>query len=263
MPPVFAVQNLCAAYGSKAVLQGVSFSISQPGQLVGLLGANGSGKTTLLRAVCGSIPHTGQCLLNGLPLESLSTRQLAQQVSYVPQHSGISIAMSALDVVLMGFNPHLRLLEQPNAAQRTAAYEALQQVGLAALAQQDYLTLSGGEQQLCILARTLIERSALLLLDEPDSALDFHNRTQLLRLVAQLVQRDGHTGILCLHDPAPALAFCDILLLLKDGRLAAELHPKTDSLAAMQDALCQIYGPVELLSVQDRAGRSRLVLLPE
>ena len=169
-----------------AVLQGVSFSVPVPGQLIGLLGVNGSGKTTLLKAAAGLLPHTGQCLLDGVPLESLSTRRLAQTVSYIPQQSGISVSLSAREVVLMGFNPRLGVLQSPTAAMRAAADEALRTVGLANKAGQDYLTLSGGEKQLCILARTIAEDAPLLLLDEPDSALDLANRSRMTALLAQL-----------------------------------------------------------------------------
>ena len=162
-PPVgLCVQDLTVRYGTAAVLQGVSFSVPVSGQLIGLLGVNGSGKTTLLKAAAGLLPHTGQCLLDGVPLESLSTRRLAQTVSYIPQQSGISVSLSAREVVLMGFNPRLGILQSPTAAMRAAADEALRTVGLADKAGQDYLTLSGGEKQLCILARTIAEDAPLL-----------------------------------------------------------------------------------------------------
>lgn len=152
---MFTVENLAVRLGDKNILQNVHFTIDTPGQLVGILGANGSGKTTLLRAVAGLLPHTGCCLMDGVPLESLSTRCLAQTVSYIPQQSGMSVSMSAREVVLMGCNPRLGVLQSPTAAMCAAAEEALRTVGLADKAEQDYLTLSGGERQLCILARTL------------------------------------------------------------------------------------------------------------
>ncbi|MFZ2772164.1 MAG: ABC transporter ATP-binding protein, partial [Gemmiger qucibialis] len=110
---MFTVENLAVRLGDKNILQNVHFTIDTPGQLVGILGANGSGKTTLLRAVAGLLPHTGGCLMDGVPLESLSTRCLAQTVSYIPQQSGISVSMSAREVVLMGCNPRLGVLQSP------------------------------------------------------------------------------------------------------------------------------------------------------
>ena len=141
---MFTVENLAVRLGDKNILQNVHFTIDTPGQLVGILGANGSGKTTLLRAVAGLLPHTGCCLMDSVPLESLSTRCLAQTVSYIPQQSGISVSMSAREVVLMGCNPRLGVLQSPTAAMCAAAEEALRTVGLADKAEQDYLTLSGG-----------------------------------------------------------------------------------------------------------------------
>ena len=229
---------------------------------VGLLGVNGSGKTTLLKAAAGLLPHTGQCLLDGVPLESLSTRRLAQTVSYIPQQSGISVSLSAREVVLMGFNPRLGVLQSPTAAMRAAADEALRTVGLADKAGQDYLTLSGGEKQLCILARTIAEDAPLLLLDEPDSALDLANRSRMTALLAQLVHTGGKTALVCLHDPALALDSCDILVVLQGGGVAAVLHPRTDPPAVLQAALAAVYGPLELLPVTDCRGRRRLALLP-
>ena len=102
---MFTVENLAVRLGDKNILQNVHFTIDTPGQLVGILGVNGSGKTTLLRAAAGLLPHTGCCLMDGVPLESLSTRCLAQTVSYIPQQSGISVSMSAREVVLMGCKP--------------------------------------------------------------------------------------------------------------------------------------------------------------
>ena len=261
-PAGLCVQDLTVRYGAAAVLQGVSFSVPVPGQLIGLLGVNGSGKTTLLKAAAGLLPHTGQCLLDGVPLESLSTRRLAQTVSYIPQQSGISVSLSAREVVLMGFNPRLGVLQSPTAAMRAAADEALRTVGLADKAGQDYLTLSGGEKQLCILARTIAEDAPLLLLDEPDSALDLANRSRMTALLAQLVHTGGKTALVCLHDPALALDSCDILVVLQGGGVAAVLHPKTDPSAVLQAALAAVYGPLELLPVTDCRGRRRLALLP-
>ena len=259
---MFTVENLAVRLGDKNILQNVHFTIDTPGQLVGILGANGSGKTTLLRAVAGLLPHTGCCLMDGVPLESLSTRCLAQTVSYIPQQSGISVSMSAREVVLMGCNPRLGVLQSPTAAMCAAAEEALRTVGLADKAEQDYLTLSGGEKQLCILARTIAEDAPLLLLDEPDSALDLANRSRMTALLAQLVHTGGKTALVCLHDPALALDSCDILVVLQGGGVAAVLHPKTDPPAVLQAALAAVYGPLELLPVTDCRGRRRLALLP-
>ena len=102
----FSVCHLTAGYGNGHVIRDISFELDG-GCLMGVLGANGSGKTTMLKALCGILPHEGSCQLEETRLERLSPRQIAKLCSYIPQRSGISIDISVLDVVLMGFNPQL------------------------------------------------------------------------------------------------------------------------------------------------------------
>lgn len=263
--PVFFADHLRVLRGGHPILNDLSFSIESAGTMTGLLGANGCGKTTLIRTICQDLPHSGSCKLNGSVLEGLSVRNLARQISYIPQQTGISISMSVLDVILMGFYPMLKLFEQPSAMMREQAYTALCQTGIENLADRDYLTLSGGQKQLAILARTLVENTSLLLLDEPDSSLDFPNRSSMLRLIAETTKNHNKTTLVCLHSPDLALQFCDQILLLKDGKVSACLHPKTDSDEQMEKAFAEIYGPVRLLRISKNQvepdTQDRLVLL--
>lgn len=259
--PFFDVQDLSTGYHGHTVLHHVSFQL-QEHTLTGLLGNNGCGKTTMLKALCCLLPHTGQSAYQGMPLESMTLRQRSRIVSYIPQRSSITISMSALDVVLMGFNATLGLLKQHSPAQHDEALQALDQVGIAHLAHTDYLKLSEGQKQLCILVRTLIEKAPLLLLDEPDSALDFTNRFAILHTLEQVVQNRPAAGLLCLHDPLLALEYCNQLVLLKDGKCVCILHPATDSVSHMEAALQQIYGPLSLTACTDSSGKRHLVMLP-
>jgi len=258
----FSAEQISAGYGRQNVVENISFQM-EAGCLTGIIGANGSGKTTLLKALCGILPHQGACVLGDIILERQSPRQIARLCSYIPQRSGISIDISAVDVVLMGFNPRLGLLEYPTPAMKEAAVQALERVGLAGKEQTNYLHLSEGQKQLCILARTLISDSRLLLLDEPESALDFRFRYQMLSLLRDWVGSGERSAIVTLHDPCLALDCCDKLLLLAEGGVLGIIEPKKDSLAHMEQMLSAIYGSVSLQRCLSRSGESHLVMLRE
>lgn len=258
----FSVNNLTAGYGNGHVIENVSFELNS-GCIMGILGANGSGKTTMLKAICGILPHEGSCQLEQTQLERLSVRQMAKLCSYIPQRSGISIDISVLDVVLMGFNPQLGILEQPSKAMVQTAMEAIAQVGLSGKEHTNYLHLSEGQKQLCMMARTLVAGSKLLLLDEPESALDFYHRYQSLSLLRNWAKRSGRSAIVTLHDPVLALHSCEQLLLLAEGHGLGMIHPKTDSLETMEKMLRQIYGNISLQYITTRNGNRQLIMINE
>lgn len=255
------ISHISAGYGKKNILDQVSFSL-EPGMTLGILGANGSGKTTLLKSICGILPHSGSCLLDGVCLEKLSARKKALMCSYIPQRSGISIDISVLDVVLMGFNPQLKLLEPPTPAMRQRALEALKLAGLSGKEHANYLHLSEGQKQLCILARTLVSDARLLLLDEPESALDLQFRYRMLHTLSSWVKSRNSCAVLSLHDPNLALRYCDRLLLLLQGRVLGILSPAKMQPDDMKPFFEKLYGKISLqrcpLSCSDA-----LVLLKE
>ena len=113
------------------------------------------------------------------------------------------------------------------------------------------------------LARTMIEDTSLLLLDEPDSALDFQNRHLILKKLKDLVQSGEKTGLLCLHDPSLALDYCEQLLIMKEGRVVQCVKPQKDNLLDIEKALQQIYGNVSIAECKDKKGRRHLVLIWE
>ena len=258
----FSAKNITAGYGGKIIISDLSFDMDE-GCILGLLGANGSGKTTLLKSLCGILPHKGTCALQGTVLEDLSSRQLAGLCSYIPQRSGIGIDISALDVVLMGFNPQLGILQHPDSSMKERARQMLKEVGLEDKEHMNYLHLSEGQKQMCILARTLVSDSRLLLLDEPESALDFRYRYRMLDMLRNWIAQTRGGAIVTLHDPALALNYCDKLMILKNGEILQILSPKEDSLEKMEQALCEIYGPVNLQICQTRSGKEVLTMLKE
>ena len=136
-------------------------------------------------------------------------------------------------------------------------------VGLSGKEHMNYLHLSEGQKQLCILARTLVADSKLLLLDEPESALDFHFRYQMLSLIRGWNKETHSTALVSLHDPMLALNNCDRLLLLADGHIFSTISPQTDTLASMEEKLCHIYGDISLHHCVNKSGQKQIVMLKE
>lgn len=256
------IQNLHAGYDNNEILRGVTFEV-QAQSLVGVLGANGSGKSTLLKALCGILPSQGQITLCGRDARKLSSREMARLSRYIPQRSGISLDISVLDVVLMGFNPQLGLLEYPSAAMREQGSRALQAVGLGQRIHSNFQSLSEGQKQLCILARAMLLESGVLFLDEPESALDFSGRYKMLELIRQWMSQRPSAALVTLHDPQLALNTCNTLLLLKDGKIIASCCPQQDSLAEMEGKLSLVYGNLSVRRCQGRSEKHQLVLLKE
>lgn len=247
---ILTINNLSCSYGSKIILDNLSLDI-QPGHVVGLLGTNGCGKTTLLKCIGNIIPYNGNILFssqaNNIDIKSLSAKELAQKISYIPQTSGISIDLSCLDVVLMGLNPVLSILERPNNDMIIRAELLLKKLGLEEYIHTNYQQLSQGQKQLCLLARTLISNSPLLLLDEPESSLDFGNRYEFIKLIKKNIKKD-RAALITLHDPQLALNYCDTIKIIHDKHCIASFVPSEVTEAEIEEIFSKIYGPVNITS---------------
>ncbi len=242
-----SVEHLSCGYGRQDILRDISLTV-EGGEFCALLGLNGCGKTTLIKSVCGLLPvRQGRCLVDGEDCTRLNERQRALRMAYIPQRGSLILGKTALDVVLMGCNPRLHLLESPGKAHRQKALETLSQLGLADDAGRDYAELSEGQKQLVILARTLTQDTPVMLMDEPDSALDFVNRSMVLEKMRTIIHTRGLAGLISLHDPNFALAYCDRLLLMQDGGLLGDLPLRDVTREDVEAALSQIYGQIRIL----------------
>ena len=214
------VEKLCFSYGSRSVLRDVSFS-AEKGDFLAVLGPNGVGKSTLFRCVLGILKgYGGRILVGGREIRELSRREMAGCMSYIPQHFGTAFAYSVLDTVLMGTTHELGTFSTPKTSQIRKAEEALEQVGITDLEDRMFNRLSGGEQQLVMIARALSQQAELLLMDEPTASLDYGNREKILTLLKDLT-RQGYSVILSTHDPQHALTYSSRVLALHDGAVAA------------------------------------------
>lgn len=246
MSGLLKVEGITAGYEGRAVIQNVDLEVGK-GEFCALLGRNGSGKTTLLKALCGLIPaQSGRCLVDGLDCTRFHERKRARYISYTPQRHSKLQGVTVLDAVLMGYNPHLPLLGSPSRTERERAEDMLAQMGLAELTEQDFSKLSEGQKQLVILARALVQNAPVMLMDEPDSALDLPNRHAILKTIQQIIIREGKAGLITLHDPNSALAYCDRVFLLQDGEVVGQLRLAEVTCGSVVKALSVIYGDIEV-----------------
>lgn len=222
MVMMLSVRDLAFSYGSGArSLEGISLAVDK-GDVLCILGPNGSGKTTLLRCLIGSlVASRGQIELGGVDARSQSPKRLAQQLAYVPQSTQSVFGHLVLDIVMMGRTSHLKRFETPGRQDVEIAKAALTSVGIAHLAGRQFTTISGGEKQLCLLARAVVQQPKVLILDEPAASLDFGNQIQILDILGRLAA-SGLAIVMTTHHPDHALQIGSSILALREGRVVAD-----------------------------------------
>ncbi|MDF1601984.1 ABC transporter ATP-binding protein [Nocardioides sp. YIM 152315] len=213
--------QLSWSYGRAQVLRAVTLAAPH-GRVLGLIGPNGSGKTTLLRLLYGALSSpTGSVTVDGERLAALPPREAARRLAVVVQETGGESSMTVAEMVLLGRGPHLSTFQRTRPEDHAIAARALDRVGATHLAARSFAGLSGGERQRVLIARALTQRSTHLLLDEPTNHLDIRYQHEVLGLVADLAHDLHTTTVVVLHDLNLAARYCDDLVLLGDGGIAA------------------------------------------
>lgn len=247
--------DVSAGYGGRPVVDGISVTVGT-GRWLAVIGPNGAGKSTLLKAIAGLVRRTGQVWLDDADVGKLSVRQRARAIGYAPQSPALPADLTVTDYVLLGRTPYLRPLAGESAADLAVVEEVLARLDLAGLAARRLHTLSGGERQRAVLARTLAQRTGLLLLDEPTSGLDVGHAQASLELLDRLRTEDGTTVVSTLHDLTLAGQYADELLLLDGGVAVASGAPAS---VLRPDLLAKHYGAAtEVLTTS----RGQLVVAP-
>ena len=215
------VKNLCFSYGKTPVLKNVDFAADR-GSLTAVLGPNGVGKSTLFRCMLGFLkPSSGSILVNGRDVLEYTRKDLANEIAYIPQSYNPVFNHTVMDSVLMGATHDLGLFEQPGEKHVKKALQRLEELGIADLADRGGMKISGGERQLMLIARALVQDAKILIMDEPTANLDYGNSYRVMQKIARL-GKAGYTIIFSSHNPDQALRWADRVFALKDGDVLAD-----------------------------------------
>ncbi|MFD1188669.1 ABC transporter ATP-binding protein [Pontibacter rugosus] len=196
---VVEVKNLVAGYGQKALIRNLSFSVPSPA-FVAIIGHNGAGKTTLFRAFQGKVAYEGEILAQSQNLRHLKNASGKGLLAYLPQKSTVNFPIKVHDLLVMGLFRKKRFFEDYSADDYTLAADILTQLQLPHLLNQDFTTLSGGEQQLIWLAQLKLQDATINLLDEPTQQLDVFYKNKVFSLLQEWVVKGGKTVLCITHD---------------------------------------------------------------
>ena len=236
------VQDLVFSYGGADVLQGVSFCADK-GERIAVLGPNGVGKSTLFRCLLGFLETKRGCVkIAGRDVQAYSRRALAAE----------------LESVLMGLSAQLGTFDRPSRAQAARAMQILSELGIAPLAERGCTRISGGERQLMLLGRALMQNAHTLIMDEPTASLDYGNSFRVMQRIESL-SAGGYSVIFSTHEPNQAFRYATKVLALKDGRVLA-FGPPADVLTP--ELLEALYGVRVAVTQVLAGGRSFSVCTP-
>lgn len=252
----FYCKNITAGYADKEILKDISLQIPV-GKISVLLGANGCGKSTLFRVLGGFLsPYSGEIYLDGKQIKKYSAKQVAQRLAILPQQSITPEGLKVVDLVSQGRYPHRLAFSKFSKEDEQAVWEAMEMVGVTALAQRDISELSGGQKQRVWIALALAQQTDIIFLDEPTTFLDLTYQIEILDLLTELNRRYGKTIVLILHDINLAARYANWLFALKDGSLVTQGPPQT---VIKEELVKEIFG-LDSVVIEDPVVHSPLIV---
>ena len=230
-------RDVVFSYRALPVLRDLSFSASS-GDVVAVLGPNGVGKITLFRCLLGFLrPQSGDIFVDGRDIRSMSRAETARHIAYIPQSTSPVFNYTVQDTVLMGLTNSLGVFQSPGPREIGKSEATLESLGIAHLRYRGCGQISGGERQLALLARALIQDAGVLVMDEPTANLDYGNSWRVMDRIVSLAS-GGYTVIFSTHDPNQAFMHANRVLAMLDGSVLA-FGPPEDALS--EELLSRLY----------------------
>lgn len=254
---ILDVKDLSFRYdSSRLIFHHVNFSLDR-GEVLSILGTNGAGKSTLLNCIANLFkPNTGEIQLNGKPMASMSMREVAKIVGYVPQIHTPAYAYTVREFVVMGRTPYIGAFASPSARDYQIADRALERMGIAHLRHKPYTEISGGERQQVTIARVIAQQPQLILLDEPTAHLDYGNQYRVVQMVKQLAD-EGYALIMTTHNPDHAIILNGkVAILNREGVLGVGQAAETLN----RETLSSLYG-LEIKTVFDEDAQRNICVV--
>ena len=259
------VTDAAFSYDTKRVLTNINLQVER-GTICCLLGANGCGKSTLIDCVMGlKTLETGNITVDGRSVNEYRAGELARKIAYVPQIHQHSFPYTVQQIVLMGRTPYVRGMSGPGEKDKELVVQALENVGMIHLADRPYTQISGGEMQLVMLARALVQDTSIIVMDEPTAHLDYRNELIFLETTARLVREQSVSILMATHAPNQAFYLEDHginvhIAAMADGTIVASGPPERE---LTEDLIRAAYGvEVRCISYQDNREGNQHQILP-
>jgi iron complex transport system ATP-binding protein len=255
---VLRAEDLALGYDGAAVVTDLTFDVPT-GSVTSIIGPNGCGKSTLLRGLGRLIaPRAGRVLLDGKPIGTLPTRQVARRVSILPQSPLAPPGLTVADLVSRGRHPRQRWYEQFSVLDEATLRHVLNSTGMLDLAGARLEELSGGQRQRAWISMTLAQETDIMLLDEPTTYLDLAHQVELLELIVRMNREHNRTVLMVLHDISLAARYSDHLVAMKNGAIVTQGTPEQ---VVRPDVLRDVFGLAAQVVTEPTAGRPHVIPL--
>jgi iron complex transport system ATP-binding protein len=255
---VLRAENLALGYDGAAVVTDLTFDVPT-GSVTSIIGPNGCGKSTLLRGLGRLIaPRAGRVLLDGKPIGTLPTRQVARRVGILPQSPIAPPGLTVADLVSRGRHPRQRWYEQFSVLDEATLRHVLNSTGMLDLAGARLEELSGGQRQRAWISMTLAQETDIMLLDEPTTYLDLAHQVELLELIVRMNREHNRTVLMVLHDISLAARYSDHLVAMKNGAIVTQGTPEQ---VVRPDMLRDVFGLAAQVVTEPTAGRPHVIPL--